>query len=441
MDSSFFQEELRSGFLVTTERKKLWAVQLDLLKQFDAFCKEYHVTYFAQGGTLLGAARHKGYIPWDDDIDLMMLWDDYQVLLKEGPHYFTGNYFLQNYLTEKEGEPQLSKLRRSDTTGCTQWELDCVTPPYNKGIFIDIFPFFNVPDDEEERLCQVEEISYYWKLYKGYEVDREKQLNHGISKLEKKYDEYEKLYLTQFPRLSFAEIRTRYVEACAKKQERTSTVAPLSFRSNEAKTRWRREWFDEIVYLPFEDMLLPCPKQYCDMLECQYGDWRVPVMGTAIHEFSVVDSEMPYGEKLAVRSDLPALVRPYTSKDYEGVSTLLRETYKSVFTERELQDQYLSKEKEILVSVLNNNTVVGCAFLNYQQDHVFIGRTAFVTYVAARNLAGIVTQLLTEIEKIAKYHDCGALVFTRTDNSAEVIRFIESLPNVKKENAALIEEI
>ena len=417
MNDLFLKDEVRSGYLVTSEIKKLWAVLLDLLSKFDEFCKEYHVRYYANGGTLLGTVRHQGFIPWDDDIDVMMLWEDYQVLLKEGPAFFTGKYFLQNYLTEKEGEPQLSKLRRSDTTGCTKWERECVSVPYNKGIFIDIFPIFNVPDEEDERLRQIEEIGHYWKLYKGYEVNREKQLNNGVSRLEKQYDEFEKLYLTRFPRLSFSEIRKKYVEICARANRRTTLVAPLSFRANNPRTTWPREWFDEIVFLPFEDTMIPCPKGYKGILDYQYGNWQEPIIGTAMHELNVVDTETPYIEKLNIRSLPPPVIREYTPADSVGLLELINRTSNSKPNSEEISVPCISEEQHILLAETCDRTFVGYAFFCIK-DIIYKGKSAVVTHIGADKDCGypdIEKLLLSEIDKIAKCFDCFSIELTNGD--------------------------
>ena len=73
-------DEIRCDFLVTTDRKKVWQVELELLAEFDRICRKYGLRYFADYGTLLGAARHKGFIPWDDDIDVTMMRPDYERL-------------------------------------------------------------------------------------------------------------------------------------------------------------------------------------------------------------------------------------------------------------------------------------------------------------------------------------------------------------------------
>ena len=97
---SFLEEELRSGYLVSSKMKKIWAVQLDLLEQIKHVCSRYHLTYYADSGTLLGAVRHKGYIPWDDDIDIVMKRSDYNKLIEIAPIEFKKPYFLQSAHSE-----------------------------------------------------------------------------------------------------------------------------------------------------------------------------------------------------------------------------------------------------------------------------------------------------------------------------------------------------
>ena len=79
-------DEIRNGFLVPSQKKKLWNVQIKLINEFARICKKYNLRWFAYSGTLLGAARHKGFIPWDDDVDLIMLRPDYNKFLEVAPY-------------------------------------------------------------------------------------------------------------------------------------------------------------------------------------------------------------------------------------------------------------------------------------------------------------------------------------------------------------------
>ena len=76
--NSKYKDEYRWDFLVDGKRKRIWETELDMLRLLDKLCKENNLKYFAEFGTLLGAVRHKGFIPWDDDIDVVMMRDDYK---------------------------------------------------------------------------------------------------------------------------------------------------------------------------------------------------------------------------------------------------------------------------------------------------------------------------------------------------------------------------
>ena len=82
INEDFFREEIRCGFTVSEMMKRVWAVEMEVLQQIHRICKDYGLTYYAHWGTLLGAIRHKGFIPWDDDIDIAMKRKDYQVLMR-----------------------------------------------------------------------------------------------------------------------------------------------------------------------------------------------------------------------------------------------------------------------------------------------------------------------------------------------------------------------
>ena len=88
-------EEVMDGHTVTADMKKLWAVEMDLAKKLLEVCKKYNLKIWAEGGTLLGAVRHKGFIPWDDDLDFVMMRDDFEKLIEIGPKEFNEPYFLQ----------------------------------------------------------------------------------------------------------------------------------------------------------------------------------------------------------------------------------------------------------------------------------------------------------------------------------------------------------
>ena len=136
IDEKFYEEEERDGYVVDKKAKQIWAVELDLLNELLNVCKKYEIEVYAFAGTLLGAVRHKGFIPWDDDVDVCMTRENFERLLNIADKEFQYPYFLQTALNDRKFFLGYARLRNSETTGVIQWNR---SPEYNNGIYIDIF--------------------------------------------------------------------------------------------------------------------------------------------------------------------------------------------------------------------------------------------------------------------------------------------------------------
>ncbi len=121
----------------------LKATELEILKEVTAFCDKNNLTYFLVGGTLLGSVRHQGFIPWDDDIDIGMLREDYEKFIKLYPKDKNGKYYIQCLENDSNYWLPFAKIRKSNTL---MLEADLEGTNLNKEIFIDVFPFDTVPD-------------------------------------------------------------------------------------------------------------------------------------------------------------------------------------------------------------------------------------------------------------------------------------------------------
>lgn len=140
---------------------------LEIMRYFDLFCKEHHLRYFIAGGTLLGAVRHRGFIPWDDDVDIAMPRADYDRLIGlrntiESP------YNLRNWESEDNLNFLFAKL---EDTGTYKKEIDGQRE-YIGGISIDIFPQDGVPNDENIRSKYLRRFAFY-KTLRDYDSDIE----------------------------------------------------------------------------------------------------------------------------------------------------------------------------------------------------------------------------------------------------------------------------
>ena len=128
--------------LTPTEFRKMQLVELDMIKELDRVCRKNNIGYVLTGGSLLGAVRHKGYIPWDDDADIAMLREDYERFKEHIDELDTEICFFQDHETDSEYRWGYGKLRRTGTkyVRIGQEHLKCKT-----GIFIDVFPMDDVP--------------------------------------------------------------------------------------------------------------------------------------------------------------------------------------------------------------------------------------------------------------------------------------------------------
>lgn len=142
MPEHFFEEEVRDGYAVSRTQKKIWAVELDLLNELQRVCKKHNLRLQVFYGTLLGAIRHKGFIPWDDDLDVCLERMDFEKLQEVAQKEFSHPYFFQTALSDRHYFCPYGRLRNSDTTGAIAWTAD---PDYNNGIYVDVYVYDKCP--------------------------------------------------------------------------------------------------------------------------------------------------------------------------------------------------------------------------------------------------------------------------------------------------------
>ncbi len=130
--------------------RKAQLIMLDMLIEFDAICKKHQLLYWLDSGTLLGAVRHRGFIPWDDDIDLSMPVEDYNKFLKVAQSELSSEVFLQTSETDKNFKFDYIKLRSNKARIIELHEKDKQIN-YHQGVFIDIFPMLTIENTEENK--------------------------------------------------------------------------------------------------------------------------------------------------------------------------------------------------------------------------------------------------------------------------------------------------
>ena len=129
------------------ELRQAQLIMLDMLVEFDAICQKHNLKYWLDSGTLLGAVRHKGFIPWDDDIDLSMPVEDYRKFKKIANNELSDNIFFQTRETDPKFKFDYIKLR-SNRASIVEFHEEGRDVGYHQGIFVDIFPMLTLPNTE-----------------------------------------------------------------------------------------------------------------------------------------------------------------------------------------------------------------------------------------------------------------------------------------------------
>ena len=307
------RDEIRCGFLVTSQRKKLWNAQIKLIHEFARICRKYNLKWLTQAGTTLGAVRHKGFIPWDDDVDLVMLRDDFETFKEVAPKELKPQYFLDipyNYAIE--GEPNeenlpvisrelVAKIRakgwnwptiadfvklRDNTAAQIQWP---ERRNVHQGIWIDIFVFDPAPPfDDNQR-------------YIEYGIKRELLLAVSFPDvIEAAIENGEEFILAadilkNMLKLPYKQRALMYNDYLKKTYFKSKYVVRLNSRFLlDRQRKLESRFFDDVLWLPFEKTKLRVSAEYDFWLSGTFGNWRELIFKKS--HVSSVTVDMSYKE-------------------------------------------------------------------------------------------------------------------------------------------------
>lgn len=238
---------------------------LEMLKWFDNFCRQNELMYYAIGGTLLGAMRHKGFIPWDDDIDIGMPRNDYERLsvlaLKQQSEF--------KYIFETVNSPDenycytYTKLYDTTTT-----LIENVKSKLVRGIYLDVFPIDGLGNGSNPDMIHFKKIIFMKNLF----VTRVTGLREGRSAIKNAAVRISRLLPDSFP--DTKELRIKIDQMCKKYNLEHSQWA-----GNLLGIRGKREivpvsYFGEPKECRFEDIMIFCVEEADSYLTSVYGDWR-----------------------------------------------------------------------------------------------------------------------------------------------------------------------
>lgn len=245
--------------------KPISELQLKILEIFKAvatICEENNIRYFAIGGTCLGAVRHKGFIPWDDDLDIAIPINDYFRFIEIAQKQLPGNldlYFptFHYYLFLKVHDKNTAFIE-SDDISCTN---------RYKGIYIDIMPLSGLPAGSMASRFFYKQVKFY-KILNGLRKIPLAQSN--TSKHKKVIMYLIKPFLMLFPHNFFASV---WMNVLRKNDFDKSNFVVFGWSKNVEKYTFDKKAFEDHIYLDFEDTKIRCPKGWHEYLTNHFGDY------------------------------------------------------------------------------------------------------------------------------------------------------------------------
>lgn len=245
-------------------------IQLEIAGEIKRICDKHKIDYFMDGGTLLGAVRHKGFIPWDDDMDFGMTRTEFQRFLEAASVELKPDFFLQTWNSDFEYGLAFAKVRKN---GTLYQERVSQKSRCHDGIFVDIFPYDSLPDGLEQKK----------KMY------RKLTLLKAMIKMKCQYCPW--YAENQFSLKKWAAyLPIRFVALFANKNNLITKYETIATRYNaentlklfpqggEAFGQWEldRDIFNGTMMLPFEQESYPAPIKYDKMLRTAFGDYMTP---------------------------------------------------------------------------------------------------------------------------------------------------------------------
>lgn len=248
------------------ELRQIQNIQKELIGEVKRICKKRGIHFNMVGGTMLGAIRHKGYIPWDDDADIGFLRTEYEKFREACKTELNHEKYYMQDLRDTEGYRWgYGKLRRKGTEFI---RLGQEFMPYEQGISIDLMPFDNVPDHWMARRVHFFCCFLYRKVFWS-EVGSREEKNAWIRAL------YKVLRLIPMPLV----VKSYQCFIDIGQKKKSKLVRILTFPTPKGVFGYERKWYTELTAYPFDEMMLPGAKDYDGYLRVKYGnylEWPAP---------------------------------------------------------------------------------------------------------------------------------------------------------------------
>ena len=265
-----------------TTLSRLKEIELESFKAFISVCEILNLKYYILGGTLLGAVRHKGFIPWDDDIDVGMPRADYEIFIREGQALLPKNLFIQSIHSEDNYIMCFAKIRNSNTTFI---ETSVRNLKINHGIYIDIFPLDFYPEKKsEQQRFWIKKRLYDRRIACKFTTTGSDHLLYKLKSL---------IVSCMYPSIKHVKKKR---EILYTKLSNSSLLANLGGAWG-IKEIMPASWYGDGIKLEFEDLYVNAPRDYDKWLTHVYGNYMElpPIEERVGHHYAdIIDTEKSF---------------------------------------------------------------------------------------------------------------------------------------------------
>ncbi|MGN1167894.1 MAG: phosphorylcholine transferase LicD [Lachnospiraceae bacterium] len=336
----YFEGETRDGFYIEPFMKHAWAAQLEVLHKIDTICKEYDIPYFADWGTLLGTVRHKGIIPWDDDIDICMMRSDLEHFMNIVDTCQNELKCLSIYNDPNWGAHAIKVVNSTSVITEREKIRDYHGFPFTAGV--DIFTIDYVPRNkklEEEQYDVLSTISQACHLKEEMEeyLPTSKEYLQGVIMLRGFLDKIQNACQITFSQenpteqelyILFEEVSSLY------KDEDSDYLTQVACLGVGMDYYISKETYSDVILMPFETIMIPVPVGYDELLRKKYGpDYMVPQNKGAGHDYPF------YGN----------LMSSFANAKYDGNVDAANEFIQEIGPKYYLN--FLSREEQVSVAI------------------------------------------------------------------------------------------
>lgn len=304
-DKSFFEAEVRDGFYVTSEMKQVWAAQLEVLNDVDKACRENGIQYFAEWGTLLGAVRHHGFIPWDDDMDICMKRPDYNRFLEIAEKIMPSNYKIYNLKSHNNDGNMVSRIINTDQISYDAEKLKKYHGvPYVIGL--DIFPLDYISDNKEDDELQsnvIVMISSIMNVIKSIQDNNVQLDEENLTQINMQLSQVENICGVTINREDdiVQQLNILIDRMCGIYRENEAEYITIMLLWVGGKNyRFPKKYYDKAIRIPFENTTIPVPYAYDSILKKKYGDYMQLVHTWDSHDYPFFESQKKIIENAGV---------------------------------------------------------------------------------------------------------------------------------------------